>query len=78
MARAQTAAEGGNVVILGATLARDCLERGLLEEIVVHLAPVLLGDGVCLFSVAGGRKVQLEPYAVARSGRITDLRFRVA
>ena len=78
MARAKTAAEGRNVVILGATLARDCMERGLLDEIVVHLAPVLLGDGVRLFSVAGGRKVRLEPSAVARSGRITDLRFRVA
>jgi dihydrofolate reductase len=71
------AAAGKKVGILGADLARQCLERGLLDEIVVHLAPVLLGDGVRLFAVPGGERIRLEPTQVARTGPLTDLRFRV-
>jgi dihydrofolate reductase len=77
VARAKDAAEGKSVGLLGPGLARQCLERGLLDEIVIHLAPVLLGDGVRLFEVAGGLQVALEPTHVARSGELTDLRFQV-
>jgi dihydrofolate reductase len=77
VARARAAAGGKNVGILGASLARQCLERRLLDEIVIHLAPVLLGDGVCLFAAPGGQLVRLEPISVTRTGLLTDLRFRV-
>jgi dihydrofolate reductase len=77
VARAMKAAGGKNVGILGANLAEQCLGRGLLDEIVIHLAPVLLGDGLRLFTVAGGRQVPLEPTQVNRTGQLTDLRFRV-
>jgi dihydrofolate reductase len=78
VARATDAAAGKNVGILGANLAKQCLERGLLEEIVIHLAPVLLGDGVRLFAAPGVERVRLEPTQVTRSGPLTDLRFRVS
>jgi dihydrofolate reductase len=78
VARATQAAGGKNVGILGANLAKQCLDRGLLDEIIIHLAPVLLGDGVRLFDVPGGLRVRLEPTHVARSGQLTDLRFRVS
>jgi dihydrofolate reductase len=77
VARATDAAAGKNVGILGANLARQCPERGLLDEIIIHLAPILLGDGVRLFDVPAGPRVRLEPTHVARTGRLTDLRFRV-
>jgi dihydrofolate reductase len=77
VARATRAAAGKNVGILGANLAKQCLERGLLDEIIIHLAPVLLGDGVRLFAVPGGELVRLEPTQVKRTGPLTDLRFRV-
>src|SRR5262245_55875102 len=77
VARATAAAEGKNVGILGASIAKQCLEHGLLDEVVIHLAPVLLGDGVRLFAVAGGRRVRLEPTQVEQTGLLTDLRFRV-
>jgi dihydrofolate reductase len=77
IARATEAAGGKNVGILGANLAKQCLERGLLDEIIIHLAPVLLADGVRLFDVPGGQRVRLEPTHVARTGRLTDLRFRI-
>jgi dihydrofolate reductase len=78
VARAAEAADGKNVGILGANLAKQCLERGLLDEIVIHLAPVLLGDGVRLFAAPGGEVVRLEPTEVKRTGPLTDLRFRVS
>jgi dihydrofolate reductase len=77
VARAKQAAGGKNVGILGANLAKQCLEDGLLDEIIIHLAPVLLGDGVRLFAVPGGQRVRLEPTQVTRTGPLTDLRFRV-
>src|SRR5262245_5566338 len=58
VARAREAAGGKDVGLFGADLARQSLERGLLDEIIVDLAPVLLGDGVRLFAVPGGRRVR--------------------
>jgi dihydrofolate reductase len=75
--RAKAAAGEKNVVVLGADVARQCIERGLLDEIVVHLAPLLLGDGVRLFGRPGARQVDLERTSVAESGQLTDLRFAV-
>jgi dihydrofolate reductase len=76
--RATEAAAGKNVGILGADLAKQCLERGLLDEIIIHLAPVLLGDGVRLFAASRGSRIPLEPTDVKRTGPLTDLRFRVS
>ncbi len=39
---------------------RQLLERGLIDEIDLHIAPVLLGDGIRLFDNPGGRPVRLE------------------
>src|SRR6266849_3565748 len=41
------------VVILGADVARQCVEAGLIEEALIHVVPILLGDGVRLFSRPG-------------------------
>ena len=74
--RSLEAAEGKNVVLIGATLARLALEAGLVDEIVVHLAPILLGDGVRLFE-RSGPPVKLERTSLAGSGQVTDMWFRV-
>jgi dihydrofolate reductase len=78
VARAKDAGGGKSVGLLGASTARQCLERGLLDEIIIHLAPVLLGGGVRLFDVDDGLRTRLEPTHVKRSGALTDLRFRVS
>jgi dihydrofolate reductase len=77
VATARAAADGKDVVIFGANLARQCLDQGLLDEIVIHLAPVLLGDGVRLFGAPGSKRVALRRTTLAQSGQITDLRFSV-
>jgi len=77
VARARTAAGERNVAVLGGDVARQAIEQGLLDEIVIHLAPVLLGDGVRLFGGPGFPRVELERTTVGDTGPVTDLRFRV-
>jgi dihydrofolate reductase len=72
---AKEAAGGGDVVVLGANTARQCLQEGLLDEIIVHVAPVLVGDGVRLFERAGGEPVKLDPISSVDEGGMTVLRY---
>ena len=79
-AAVETAAEAAGekfVVVFGADVARQCMEAGLVEEVMIHVAPVLLGDGVRLFSRKGGESYHLELAHVSRTGQITNLRFLV-
>lgn len=71
-------AAGDRVVnVLGATLARNLLERGVLDEVLTSIAPVLLGDGTRLFDHPGGTHVRLEPIAVGQTSLATFVRHRV-
>jgi dihydrofolate reductase len=76
VATALDAAGGKNLEILGAGVATQCLQRGLVDEILVYVLPVLLGDGV-RFSSPGLGRIDLEPVDSTRSGAVTILRFRV-
>jgi dihydrofolate reductase len=76
VATALDAAGGKNLEILGADVASQALRRGLVDEILVYLLPVVLGDGVP-FSAAGSVRVELDPISSTRSGAATILRFRV-
>ena len=76
VATARAAAAGRNLEILGADLASQCLKRGLVDELLVYVVPVLLGDGV-RFSTSGLGRIDLEPFSNTQSGSVTMLRFRV-
>ena len=76
VATARAAAAGKNLEILGADLAGQCLQRGIVDEVLVYVLPVLLGDGV-RFSTSGPGRVDLEPIGNQQSGPVTMLRFRV-
>ena len=76
VATALDAAGDKNLEILGADVAGQCLARGLVDEILVYVLPVLLGDGVAFSSPAVPRTA-LEPLSSERAGRATILRFRV-
>jgi hypothetical protein len=65
------------VVIVGASIARQCLTQGLADEILIHLVPIVLGNGIRLFASSSAPPVILEPASVGQSGELTDLRFRV-
>jgi dihydrofolate reductase len=71
LAAAREAAGCKNVEVFGANLAQQCLRAGELDEIVIHLAPVLLGEGVRLYGAPGAsREVELD-------GRMAHLRYAV-
>jgi len=75
VATARSAAGGKNVEILGADVAGQCLRQGLVDEILVYVLPVLLGDGT-RFSAPGLPRIDLELLDSKRSGAATVLRFR--
>ena len=74
---AKKAADSAYVVILGANVAGQCLKAGLLDEIIVHIAPVLVGEGVRLFESAGGAPIRLEAISSHEEGETTVLRYAV-
>jgi dihydrofolate reductase len=61
----------------GANVAQQYLEAGLLDELQIHLVPVLLGGGVRLFDRLGSEVIGLEATRVIESPSVTHLRFRV-
>ena len=60
LAQAERAAGDGYVNILGADVARQCLAAGRLDEILMFVAPVLLGDGVRVLDQPGGTRIRLQ------------------
>jgi dihydrofolate reductase len=75
--QAKQAAGGKNVAASSASIAQQCLRAGLLDEIHINLAPVLLGAGVRLFDHLGAAPVDLERTRVVEAPGVTHLRFRV-
>jgi dihydrofolate reductase len=72
------AASGGKDISVagGANIVQQFLKAGLLDEIQIHLVPVLLGGGRRLFEHLG--KMELVPARVIESSGVTHLRFRIA
>jgi dihydrofolate reductase len=77
VATALDAADGRNVLIFGANLANQALEAGLVDEIMIYLLPLILGDGVRLFGTDGRDRIDLEPIDLTPSGRVANLHYRV-
>jgi dihydrofolate reductase len=73
VAAAKAAAGDKYVNVLGASTARQCLEAGLLDEILVCIAPVILGDGVRIFDHPGGTNVKLERLSLTHAPLATNL-----
>jgi dihydrofolate reductase len=73
------AAAGDKDVLLagGANVAQEYLQAGLLDELVIHVAPVLLGSGVRLFDQVDG-PLELEVVQAIESPAVTHLRYRLA
>jgi len=74
--RAEEAApDDKNVLVMGGDIAGQVLAAGLLDELHLHLAPLLLGAGTPLF---GGQRAELVPEGTPVIGYATHLRYRVA
>jgi len=77
IAQAKAVAGGRAVGVAGADLAQQCLALGLLDEIQIHLVPVLLGGGIRLFDQLGPVPIQLEQIRVVDAPTVTHLWYRV-
>jgi len=77
MAQAQAAAGEQDVIVNGgADIARQCLNAGLIDEVRLHLAPVVLGAGTSLFT--GVRPdLRLVPSQATNSPLATHLTYQV-
>jgi len=70
------AANGKNLEVFSPTIGRQLLERGLIDEIDLHIAPVLLGDGIRLFDNPGGRPIRLEQPDAQDPIAVVNVRYR--
>jgi dihydrofolate reductase len=78
MRDARRAAGDKNVLVHGAGIAQRALTAGLLDELEIHLIPVLFGDGRRLFEHLGTDQRELERIRVLEGeGGVTHLRYRV-
>lgn len=76
--QARDAADGRDIAVMGgADIGQQYLRAGLLDEISIHLVPVLFGRGTRLFEHLGEEHIALEPIDVIQVPAATHLRFRI-
>jgi len=73
--RAQAVAGDKDVSVSAANVAQQYLQAGLLDEIQIHLVPILLGQGRRLFEHLGTESIELENTRVVEAPGVTHLRF---
>ena len=77
LARARQTAGDKNISVMGADVGRQLLNAGAIDEISVHLVPVLFGSGTPLFGEGVDEHVTLEFVRVSESPHAAHLRYRV-
>jgi dihydrofolate reductase len=77
MTEAKRAAGDKNVLVHGAGIAQRALAAGLLDELEIHLVPVLLGQGRRLFDDLDPDHIELERTRVLEGDGATHLHYRV-
>lgn len=80
--QARAVAGGKNVAIAGGgTLVRQVIKLGLLDELELHIAPVILGDGMRLLDtdldLGVQEGIELSPIRVINTPEVTHIRYRV-
>jgi len=79
LARAKEAAGGKDVSLGGgADVAQQYLAAGLIDEMLLNVVPVLLGDGTRLFEGHAGADVGFEQVEVVEAPDVAHLRYRVS
>jgi dihydrofolate reductase len=66
-----------DVYVTGANVAQQFLTRGLIEEISIHIVPVLFGSGTRLFEGLNSQHISLETIEVVETKEAIHTRFRV-
>jgi dihydrofolate reductase len=76
--QAQAAAGEKGVGLMGANISQQYLKAGLVDEMQIHVANVLLGAGRPLFANIGDTPIKLERMRVIATPAVTHLKYRVA
>jgi dihydrofolate reductase len=76
-AQARTAAGDDDVMVHGAGAAQALLRAGHLDELELHVVPVLLGQGRRLFDNLPAEHTELEPIRQLTTPEVIHLRYRV-
>ena len=66
-----------DIYIAGGNIAQQFLKLGLIDEIVIHLIPVLFGSGTRLLEGMGNEHIQLEIVDVIKTAEAIHQHFRV-
>jgi dihydrofolate reductase len=66
-----------DIYLAGANVAQQFLKRGLIDEISLHVVPVLFGSGTRLFEGLDGKHISLETIEVIETKEAIHTRFRV-
>ena len=77
MTRAKQAAGDKDVLVHGARTAQLALAAGVLDELQIHVVPVLLGQGRRLFDHLDAEHIELELTRTIDAPGVTHLRYRV-
>lgn len=75
--QAKAAAGDKDVSVMGSAAVQECLRAGLLDEIHLHLIPVVLGGGVRTLDNVGSKLFELECFEVVDAPGVTHLSYRV-
>jgi dihydrofolate reductase len=67
---------GKNLEVLSPTIGRQLLELGLIDEIDLHIAPILLGEGIRLYGNPGSEPIRLHRVAEGDPTSAVNVRYR--
>jgi len=70
------AAGGKNLEVLSPTIGRQLLELGLIDEIDLHIAPILLGEGIRFYDNPGGEPIRLHRLGGDDPASEVNVRYR--
>jgi len=77
VATAKTLAQGKEVGIAGASVAQQALAAGLVDQLLLHVVPILLGDGVRLFAHPAARAIRLRRLSSLEGADASHHRYAV-
>lgn len=77
MSEAKRAAGDKNVLVHGAATAQLALAAGVLDELEIHLIPVLLGQGRRLFDNLAPEHIELQRTRILEGDGVTHMHYRV-
>lgn len=75
--KAQAAANGKDILVLGANVGQQLLKAGLADELQIALAPIFLGKGVRMFEKLEDLDIQLEKYRVFETTQQVEVWYKI-